>query len=278
MINIYKRKLNALHTSIVLLFCGTALIGCNSGSTATTTNSNDKVKDKIIFVTTGDYSGNLNGVSGADSICQSEAYQAGSVIEKGYTFKAVILSSTRYPCNNAGVCGPLGWSDWPITADTHYRTAGSGAFIFASNANGIFDNNYGQYFDPITEATSYYNSNPNFWSGINGILVGDSVGYTSVLKGWSFANESNNWDISGSSWSNYANLTCNDWYESSNNLMGSQGDNSRNSNYSTSGLSPGAGYSTLDAAALVSGGGVSRWVTGTNQSCSQKLPLICVQQ
>lgn len=278
MIKVCNRKLNLVTTSIFLSLCGTALIGCNNGGTNLPAPT--PAEAKIIFVTTNDYSGNLNGVAGADAICESEAYQQGSMIGTGNVFKALLVSSTRYPCDSSGVCGPSGWSDWPLAANTGYRTVGTGWAMWTSNANGIFESN-GIYTD-ITRATSFLSSSPTYWSGINGILVGESVGAASIVTGWSFANESNNWNNSGSLWSQYVDQTCHDWSESSGSLSGSLGGNDyyvESATYSTVGLSVNAGYSTLAADSTIpSGMNISRWVTGSTQTCSQKRPLVCVQQ
>ena len=172
----------------------------------------------IIFITQNGYSGNLAGVAGADGICNNEAYMAGSVIPSGRTFKALLLSPTRYPCSNphgnsTGSCGgAFPSSDWPLTPGTVYYQP-NGVDVFNTvNANGVFDG------ETVTfQTVSGGASVAQFWSGIQSV---HSTPEGFHIDGWAF----DDMNPSADNQVYTSNLAyCNDWLSSSSSAHGSVG-------------------------------------------------------
>lgn len=163
-----------------------------------------------IFVTDATYQGNLGGVAGADAICQSTAYQSGSMVPlAGLKFKALLVTATRYPCSskNGGVSGSCGGSfarDWPLVVGTPYLNVNGSSFNTV-NTNGVFDG-----FNPVlfTEQNTFVSNQP-FWTGIQSIL--SNVTGTDIV-GWAYTDMNSAAD--GTAYVN--NLaTCNNFTSSS---------------------------------------------------------------
>ena len=162
------------------------------------------LSDKVIFITEKGYT-KFAGTSGADAICNQEATATGSLINKKAKFKALLLSSNRYPCNSNGACGVDGASDWPVAVNTKYTTVGNDGSL-SSNENGIFADSYpaGLILDQFG-----YRQDKMFWLGINGVK-GDANGKVSA---WSYANLDGIWtpkNVAGL-WDRYTNNTAMDW-------------------------------------------------------------------
>ncbi|MCX7114663.1 MAG: DUF1554 domain-containing protein [Gammaproteobacteria bacterium] len=123
----------------------------------------------IIFITQTGYSGDLNGTTGADALCNNEAYGAGSQVPPGRTFKALLVSSTRYPCSNpngntVGGCLGIFQKDWPLVPNTVYYQP-NGATVFNTvNENGVFDDEVVTLQDVQGNA-----SVAQFWSGVQSV-------------------------------------------------------------------------------------------------------------
>lgn len=163
-----------------------------------------ELTDKAIFITEKGYT-KFAGTTAADAICNQEATASGSLINKKAKFKALLLSSNRYPCNSNGVCGVAGASDWPVTPDTKYTTVGNAASI-SSNENGVFAGTYpaGLILDQFG-----YRQDKMFWLGVNGVKT-DTNGKVSA---WSYANLDGIWTPKnvGGLWDRYNNNTAMDW-------------------------------------------------------------------
>lgn len=243
--------------------------------------------DKVIFITQNGYS-NFNGVSAADVICNSEAKKTGSLINKKAVFKALLIASNRYPCNSNGVCGMSGFNDWTVQPDTTYTTVGNNGKI-TSNVNGVFPN----YPAGLIRDEFGYPQNRFFWTGINGVLVGES----STLVGWSYANQDANWTkvvngkststISGA-WSKYNDLTANDWIFPSSVSSAGVGDNGYypDSQFGDKhkSVKSGFGYATKNATLFDS---INRWTVSSSQQTGwfgfsywtgPQMHIMCVQQ
>lgn len=70
-------------------------------------NSNLDSNSIIVFVTSTDHSGNLGGLNGADSICNSRAMTAGL----SGTFKAYVSDSSTNAIDRITSNGPWNWRD-----------------------------------------------------------------------------------------------------------------------------------------------------------------------
>lgn len=240
------------------------------------------LSDKVIFITQDGYT-NFGGVANADAICDAEAIKPGSLINKRAKFKAMLLSSNRYPCNSKGICGVIGASDWPIQANATYTTVGNNGKI-SSNPNGILQN----YPAGLIRDQFGYQQNKYFWTGINGVLLGQG----SDVAAWSYANQDGNWTkiINGKStstlsgaWSRYADLTAADWTFPSNIKSAVVGDNGfyPDTEFGKSVGTTGFGYATKNATVFDS---ASRWVS-KNQGLvaysywtGPQVHIMCVQQ
>lgn len=217
--------------------------------------------NKIIFATATSYTGNLNSVDGADTRCQAAADSA----NLSGLYKAVLLASTRYPCDATG-CGSSHSHDWPVSPSTPYVTT-TGSDFMTSDSHGIFATNFTQG-TLLTESGSA--SNGYFWMGINYITTGLTTGFTSPLVAWYYtaptgatANTAHN---------------CSDWQDDAHANAGWVGDSSSNT-YTTDGTTVSTSYYTADAYQLgPMGSGLSRWDTGLSPDCATSMPIVCVQQ
>lgn len=140
----------------------------------------------IMFLTFGGYSGNLGGLTGADSICQSEASLSGSQIPSGLVESAILISPDRYPCDANGNCAnPL---SWPLSPNFQYNnTVGSG--FMSSNSNGVFSGNNSLIFYDVKGQK--VESGVQFWLGIQSIKINST---NSDINAWAWynVNESSN--------------------------------------------------------------------------------------
>lgn len=165
-----------------------------------------------IFVTVNSYNGNLGGVSGADSLCQAEAYQLGSVLPQGLNFKALLVDSTRFPCDSTGSCGGAHALDWPLFSGEQFLNPDKSNFNQV-NSNFVFDGSVISLMNPmgITDNSS------SFWSGVQSVL---SNAAANDIVAWAFDDVNPSQD--GAQY--LANLaTCNNWSSSSSSESGSLG-------------------------------------------------------
>lgn len=147
-------------------------------------NVNFKIINPVIFMTTGTYTGNLGGLSGADAKCQTEAYQAGTLLPINLTATAILVSSTRYPCDNTGLCaGTHASNDWPLGASKIYSNP-SGTNFNTTNANAIFDGSVTAFYDSKGAAIA---NNQYFWSGAQSVYTNASA---TDIAAWAYVNES----------------------------------------------------------------------------------------
>ncbi len=251
------------------------------------TKSKPALVDKVIFITQNGYS-NFSGLPAADAICNTEAKKTGSLIDKKAIFKALLVASNRYPCNANGSCGVGSFNDWPVQPDTSYTTVGNNGKI-SSNVNGVFQN----YPAGLIRDEFGYPQNRFFWTGINGVLVGES----STLVGWSYANQDANWTkvvkgkststISGA-WSRYADLTASNWTFPSSISSAGIGDNGfyQDTQFGDAHkmVKSGFGYATKNATLFDS---LSRWLVSSSQQTGwfassywtgPQIHIMCVQQ
>jgi hypothetical protein len=148
------------------------------------------VTPKKIFVSSvSTTQGDLGGVAGADSSCQSDSNKPGG----DGTYKAMLAAATRIACTTANCSGgPSEHTDWVLAASTTYVRGSDGTEIGQTNANGIFT-------FPLS-------------ASINPALTGSVL--TGLNTNWTKRNETClNWTSnSGGLWgaSGYANVTTSD--------------------------------------------------------------------
>ena len=265
------------------------LVGCNDAGNTTPAPTPTPTINKSIFMTVESYDGNLGGIAGADADCATEAESAGL----SGTYKALIVESQRYPCDESGDCGSGSAKNWPLAVNTSYANASNNStIILTTNANGVFESSYARNLIKTPTGANMNESTSLFWTGISGVNISGTSDITkpAVMNKWSYANESQNWGPANN-WASYATYNCNGWTSNSNNWYSSFGDNGRSSDSSyqiTSSLNVGQGYSMLNVRdeLLSESAAPSRWlaridhVTGASMvmNCNYRLRLICVQQ
>jgi hypothetical protein len=225
----------------------------------------------IIFVTSTAYSGNLGGTAGADGICQSVAYQSGSIIPNpGLKFKALLVTSGRYPCssNNGGISGSCGGSfakNWPLVPNTDYVASDGETPFNTVNANGVFDGS-----NPIiNDERGIYTFNQIFWIGVQSILSNAS---SQDIVGWAYSDM--NIAADGLQYQHYL-ATCHDFTVADSSVIGSYGSNGQVA--SGSGSIPGntwGNYFFFDNGGTTFLENVFNF--SQNSACNLPLSLICV--
>ncbi len=202
-------------------------ITATNANAAGITSNSIAVHAPIIFITHNFYTGNLKdagggatGEAGADAICQAEAYESDSVIPSGLTFKALIVTSSRYPCDSTGNCGGSAAADWPLNAGDSYLNPDLTPFNTV-NLNYVFDGS-NPHFESISG--SYALNGRGFWTGIQSILSNDSG---TDIAGWAYADANPTQD----------SVTYNDYLYNCNDFTSAESDNG--SNIGVTGLLPG---------------------------------------
>lgn len=107
--------------------CGWNGSYCSNSGASCTTSKPAKPLPRIFVATNGGqgWSGELNGVAGADKLCNSSSERP----DAGKTYKALISyqssnsSESRYACAKAGSCGGGNAKNWPLKANTTYVNA-----------------------------------------------------------------------------------------------------------------------------------------------------------
>ena len=165
------------------------------------------VNSPIIFITNGTYNGNLNGGSGADTICNNEAYTSVSKIPSGISFSSLLITATRFPCESAsttyGVCGNGHDSDWPLTANTIYYNPDNTPFNTVNSYLTFDGSNKNLEYNDGTIA----NEDTMFWMGIQSIYVGiPPMNPTMDIYGWAYDDCSSQYD--GTQYSKYSAHNC----------------------------------------------------------------------
>ena len=158
-----------------------------------------------IFVTNGLHDGNFgsecvgagcatsleSGIRGADTLCQAEA----TTNNIAGIYKAIILASTRYPCDASGECGASHMSNWVINSNTVYQNL-LDEVVGTSTANYVLPQlTWPSYADGTTT-----NGDPVF----TGISVGRVNAGQTDIDAWSPFNIN-------SSVPGYSLQNCNDW-------------------------------------------------------------------
>lgn len=111
-----------------------------------------------IFLTSDTYDGNLSGIAGADTICNSDSNKPENV-----NFKAFLSASGgsgRRACSSNNCGGGVGENfDWVLKPSSTYLRNSDLQTIFVTNTSGIF------VFGSLTN--SFVGSNTSYWTGKN---------------------------------------------------------------------------------------------------------------
>jgi hypothetical protein len=224
----------------------------------------------IIFMTSSTYGGNLGGIGGADAICQSVAYNGGSVVAvSGLQFKALLVAPERSPCYspNGGATGGCGGSyaiDWPLVPGSAYSYPDGLTFFNTVNANGVFDGS-----NQVLKNELGYPTFQPFWSGIQSVLTNTS---STDISGWAYSDMNSAAD--SSPYEVYL-ATCQSFTSSNQLYSGSTGLNGQNSEVAgTITGSTWGNYYYFNNAQLSYI--YNLFVSGNLSSCNQQLPIVCV--
>ncbi len=117
--------------------------------------TNIDVGEKRTFVSSATSIGNLGGISGADSICNSDAAKPAIVPN---IYKAMIVDGTSRKASTTANAGD-GQIDWVLLPNTAYFRSNGTTQIMTTNANGIFI--FG------TLANSFEVAAIPYWTGLN---------------------------------------------------------------------------------------------------------------
>ncbi len=229
------------------------------------------VTKNIIFMTKNLYNGNLGGTTGADQLCQSEAYNAPNTkIPAGLSFKALIVTSGRYPCDASGSCGDTHAKDWVLYKNESYYNS-DGSLFNSVNGNLVFDGTESkfQYTNGVVDSQRYM-----IWTGIQSIHSNSS---SSDIDAWAYADANPSGD--SKNYALYSPNTCNDYTSSDTSLNSSVGSTGVNPG-SRSGAVPGSTWGNyfvfLDSnqTTFIH----NTWNFGYYMDCSSSLHLICVSK
>ena len=232
---------------------------------------NDTINNKnqhIIFITTETYSGNLGGIRGATDICQREAYQKGSIIPPGLTFKPLLVTGAYYPCDAKQLCGGEHASkDWPLTPSTPYQTPDLRTFNQV-NVNSVFD---GKKTALQLADGKKVEQTKKLWIGTQSVLS-DAKGKDIV--GWASADE--NPDKDAKTYTVYSPSDCAGFTSSSILKKGTVGE---------IGVVSGSGYGNIPASTWgnyfvfsdkKSPFIYNMWITSEVLICNAKAAIVCV--
>ena len=133
-------------------------------------------------------------------------------------FKALLVSSARYPCSSkdggvSGRCGGAYSSDWPLQPGTPYYKPNGTDLFNTVNVNGVFDGSV----TTLDDVTGLPSIDGAFVSGVNSVLTNANA---SDLAGWAYDDMNSALDAK-----NYAdnNNNCNQWTSASHQSYGSYG-------------------------------------------------------
>lgn len=143
-------------------------------------------KPPVLFVASTLTQGNFNIDGKADMFCATAAQQGPLFTANDYIYNALIVTSTRYPCNylqNTAGCGSVyASSDWPLLPNTTYYYPDETTVFNTTNSNGVFDgsNPLLQFQNGSTVDNSHY-----LWIGIQSVLANSSVPPNDIV-GWAY--------------------------------------------------------------------------------------------
>ena len=171
-------------------------------------------KSPILFVASTPTQGNFNIDGKADMFCATAAAQQGRLFNPNeYIYNALIVTSTRYPCNyvqNTAGCGPgYASNHWPLLPNTTYYYPDEDTVFSTTNNNGVFDgsNSSLQFQDGSAVDNSHY-----LWIGIQSLLANSTVPPTDIV-GWAYSdlNPGTGPTNDGNQYNSWSPRNCFDW-------------------------------------------------------------------
>ena len=138
-------------STLFLVSCGDGLRLNNELLVDPPDNSSDCPSDFCrVFVTQNTTNGLIGGISGADTLCQTDPNYPGTGV-----FKAMIVDGTnRRACSSegCGTSGPAENIDWVLYPSTEYRRMDQLTIIGTTNAAGVFSPPLENSFDSNTQS------------------------------------------------------------------------------------------------------------------------------
>ncbi len=153
-----------------------------------------------LFVTSSTTNGNIGGVTGADTLCSSDANKP----TDGGTYKAVLVDASlnRRACSSANCTLVTENINWVLGANITYLRSLDGAVIFTTNSAGIFpfgtasastDTGSNQYFTGLSSNWTLNGSHCTSWTSNTGsgrIGSSNQTGGTMIENGGGGCNTS----------------------------------------------------------------------------------------
>lgn len=153
-----------------------------------------------LFVTSSTTNGNIGGVTGADTLCSSDANKP----TDGGTYKAVLVDASlnRRACSSANCTLVTENINWVLGANITYLRSLDGTVIFTTNSAGIFpfgtasasiDTGSDQYFTGLNSNWTLNGSHCTSWTSNTGsgrIGSSDQTGGTMIENGGGGCNTS----------------------------------------------------------------------------------------
>ena len=170
-------------------------------------------KTPVLFVASTLTQGNFNIDGKADMFCATAAQQGPLFKPSDYIYNALIVTSTRYPCNylqNTAGCGSgYASNDWPLLPNTTYYYPDEATVFNTTNSNRVFDgsNSLLHFQDGSLVDNSHY-----LWIGIQSLLANSSVPPTDVV-GWAYSdlNPGIGPTNDGNQYNSWSPRNCFDW-------------------------------------------------------------------
>ncbi len=272
----------AYNVTVRIMPVGQTCIVSNATGTVQQANVNNVVvtcqKRHIVFLsqtlTKGDMSsGGGTGIVSADALCTQDALTYGTTLVKSHaTYKALLLSDTRYPCSSPdnGIttgCGASFAVDWPIVANTPYYDA-NGTLYVTANANAVFP---GLTTDLVNPAGGSWGIIV-FWMGIQSVLGNNPGGTPLDIIGWAYTNM----NPAESSDYNSSLANCNNWSDQTAGQQGANGENTQafiNNNYPFQNPTWGNYYQNQNDSNKFM---LNNWSISNTGGCDGGFPIVCV--
>ncbi|HNF16153.1 MAG TPA: DUF1554 domain-containing protein, partial [Leptospiraceae bacterium] len=111
-----------------------------------------------IFITAATYNGNLGGVAGADTKCDSDTVRPND----GSTYRALVVDNSgtaRRACTTANCTNPAENLNWAFKPSTSYVRASDSTTIMTTNAGGVFP--FGTLTNSFTSGATV-----SYWTGL----------------------------------------------------------------------------------------------------------------
>jgi hypothetical protein len=166
----------------------------------------------LLFVASTTTQANFNVNDGADKFCARNAAQSTLFNPQNYSYKALIITSKRYPCdyvNGAPGCGNGFAADWPLSPNTTYYYPDGQSVFNTTNNHAVFD---GSMAALQFENGSSVDSDHLLLIGIQSVLANAGNPPTDIA-GWGYHDLNPGTDPTndGNVYNSWSPRNCHDW-------------------------------------------------------------------